>query len=228
MLRKSHIVLCSCSEEVSTYVFHSTKFLSLQVGLPVCQLLLIIKNIFVLYSCWYGGSQLNSCRWVNLLSTMTHCSESLTKICTLTLFTSLMCVLLFNICHSIIGCWLSGLPCVQRQEHYSHIDIRVVPWIPFVPIGGFLGFVGSLHYWLLFKGSLSWVVYILCMWETYFVMVLSIFHPIPSKYLAFCYSLCWLMGDVLISSFQQISSYWLQCIFLWDMDVESLLLPWGL
>jgi hypothetical protein len=54
------------------------------------------------------------------------------------------------------------------------------------------------------------------------------FHLIPSKYLAFCYSSCWMMGDALIPSFQWISSYRLQHIFLWDRDLESLLVPWGL
>jgi hypothetical protein len=63
---------------------------------------------------------------------------------------------------------------------------------------------------------------------TYFMVVLTIFHLSPSKYLAFCYSSCWMMGDALIPSFQWISSYRLQHIFLWDRDLESFLVPWGL
>jgi hypothetical protein len=53
-------------------------------------------------------------------------------------------------------------PLCSMKEHYSHIGIHAVPWIPFVPIGGFLTFVDSLHYWLLFIGSLSCTIYIWC------------------------------------------------------------------
>jgi hypothetical protein len=60
------------------------------------------------------------------------------------------------------------------------------------------------------------------------VWSLQYFHPSPSKYLAFCYSSCWMMGDALIPSFQWISSYRLQHILLWDRDLESFLVPWGL
>jgi hypothetical protein len=55
----------------------------------------------------------------------------------------------------------------------------------------------------------------------YFIRVLPNIWPS-------CYSSCWMMGDALIPSFQQISSYQLQHIFLWDKDLESLLVPWGL
>jgi hypothetical protein len=104
----------------------------------------------------------------------------------------------------------------------------VVPWFPFDPIGGFLIFVSSLHHWILFRESLSCTIPSGACQSHTSVWSLQYFHLSPSKYLAFCYSSCWMMGDALIPSFQWISSYRLQHIFLWDRDLESFLVPWGL
>jgi hypothetical protein len=37
-----------------------------------------------------------------------------------------------------------------------------------------------------------------------------------------------MMEDALIPSFQHVSSYRLQHILLWDMDLKLLVVPWGL
>ena len=50
--------------------------------------------------------------------------------CTLALLASSVGHLEPNNWHFIIGHWLGGFPCVQRQDIYSHIGICVVSWMP--------------------------------------------------------------------------------------------------
>jgi hypothetical protein len=117
--------------------------------------------------------------------------------------------------------------CSATRTLFTHWDSCNTLYSIF-PIGGFLTFVTRIHYWLLLRVSLLSTIYIWYMLDTYFVVVLSIFHLIPSKYLSFYYYSCGLMGEDFILSFHQIYSYRLQHIFLWDRDLESLLVPWGL
>ena len=69
----------------------------------------------------------------------------------------------------IIGCSLSGFPCVQNQEIYSHIGICAMIWIPLDPIVGFLTSVSIFHHWLLFRGSLLHATCILYVRDTHIV-----------------------------------------------------------
>jgi hypothetical protein len=55
----------------------------------------------------------------------------------------------------------------------------------------------------------------------------SIFHLSPSKYLAFCCSSCWMMGDALIPSFQRSLPIELWLIFS-GIRSRVFLVPWGL
>ena len=66
---------------------------------------------------------------------------------------------------------------VQCQEIYSHFGIHVVPWIPFSSLVEVLASVNSFHYWLLLRGSLSWVVHIRCTQETYSIVCLAKLCP---------------------------------------------------
>jgi hypothetical protein len=96
--------------------------------------------------------------------------------------------------------------CLMSTTIITHRDSSV-PWFPFDLIGGFLVFVNSLHNWLLFRESLLCAIPSGSCWIHTSVWSFQYFCLSPSKSLAFFYTSCWMMEDVLMPYFLSTSTH---------------------